>query len=39
LFGAGDRIVAHYPDGGHGFDAEARSHAYEFLDHWLRNRR
>lgn len=35
LFGAEERLIARYPEGGHGFDAEARRGAYEFLDHWL----
>jgi dienelactone hydrolase len=39
LFRAYDRLVSKHPEGGHGFDAEARRQAYEFLDHWLRHRR
>lgn len=35
LFRAGDRLVANYPEGGHGFDPESRRKAYEFLDRWL----
>ena len=36
LFSAEDRLRAEYPEGGHGFDANARRQAYEFLDKWLR---
>jgi dienelactone hydrolase len=36
LFRAEDRLVARYPEGGHGFAQEARTSAYEFLDRWLR---
>ncbi len=32
LHGAGDRVVAAYPPGGHGFPLEARQAAYEFID-------
>ena len=32
LFGAGDRMVAVYPPGGHGFPSEAREDAYRFVD-------
>ena len=32
LLGAGDRLVAVYPPGGHGFPEEAREEAYRFLD-------
>ena len=35
LLGAGDRIVAVYPPGGHGFPKEARQRAYEFIDRVL----
>ena len=35
VFRAAGRLVANYPDGGHGFDPEARRQAYEFLDRWL----
>ena len=35
VFAAGDRLVAEYPEGGHGFGAEARRRAYDFLDRWL----
>lgn len=35
LFGAGDRIVAVYPPGGHGFPIEAREDAYRFVDRIL----
>jgi len=32
LLGAGDRIVAVYPPGGHGFPPEAREEAYRFIE-------
>ena len=32
LYGAGDRLVAVYPPGGHGFPIEARLDAYQFID-------
>jgi dienelactone hydrolase len=35
LLGAGDRIVAVYPPGGHGFPGEAREDAYRFIDQAL----
>ena len=35
VFRAAGRLAANYPDGGHGFDPEARRQAYEFLDGWL----
>ena len=35
VFGAADWLVAEYPEGGHGFSAEARHRAYEFLDRRL----
>ena len=36
LFGAAGRLVTQYPEGGHGFSADARRAAYELLDHWLK---
>ncbi len=36
LFGAEARLVARYPEGGHGFSTEARLASYEFLDSWLK---
>jgi len=38
LFGAGDRIVAVYPPGGHGFPKDDREKAYRFVDGVLRMR-
>jgi dienelactone hydrolase len=35
VYGAGNRLMAIYPEGGHGFDPEARRQAYEFLTAWL----
>jgi dienelactone hydrolase len=35
LFGAGDRLVAVYPPGGHGFPSEAREDAYRLVDQVL----
>jgi dienelactone hydrolase len=32
LLGVGDRLVAVYPPGGHGFPEEARQEAYRFID-------
>ena len=32
LLGAGDRIVAVYPPGPHGFPKEDREQAYEFIE-------
>ena len=32
LFGVGDRIVAAYPPGEHGFPPEDRENAYQFID-------
>lgn len=36
LLGAGDHIVAVYPPGEHGFPADAREAAYQFIDRVLR---
>ncbi len=36
LFGATDRLSAHYPPGKHAFPPEARKTAYEFLDRQLK---
>ena len=38
IYRAKDRLVANYPDGGHGFDETARHMAYGFLDRWLHHR-
>ena len=38
LLGAGERIVAVYPPGGHGFPPEAREDAYRFIDRVLGSR-
>ena len=38
LFGAQDRLVAHYPDAGHDFPPATRELAYQFLDRSLRQR-
>lgn len=38
MYSAEDRLRAEYPEGGHGFDPNARRQAYEFLDKWLRAR-
>jgi dienelactone hydrolase len=35
LFAAKDWLIARYPQGGHGFDPDARSQAYDFLDKML----
>jgi hypothetical protein len=35
IYGAGDKLVAQYPEGGHGFSPAAREAAYEYLDRWL----
>ena len=37
LFEARERLVAEYPEGGHGFSADARRRSYEFLDRWLQS--
>ena len=36
VFGAGDRLVAVYPDAAHDFPPAIREQAYRFLDTWLR---
>lgn len=36
LYRAEDRLQAYYPEGPHGFPADAREHAYRFLDRHLR---
>jgi len=36
IFAAEDRLVARYPEGGHGFDEKSRQEACRFLDRWLR---
>ncbi|MBI3470847.1 MAG: alpha/beta fold hydrolase [Candidatus Solibacter usitatus] len=36
ILGAGDRLVAVYPDAKHEFPAAVREQAYQFLDRWLR---
>jgi dienelactone hydrolase len=38
LFGAGDRLVAVYPDAEHSFPREERARAYQFLDQFLARR-
>ncbi|MEY4940595.1 MAG: hypothetical protein RIQ93_2330 [Verrucomicrobiota bacterium] len=35
IFNAADKLVAQYPEGGHGFSPAARQSAYEYLDRWL----
>lgn len=35
VFNAADKLVAQYPEGGHGFSPAARQTAYEHLDRWL----
>jgi dienelactone hydrolase len=35
VFAADDRLVARYPEGGHGFSADARQQAYDFLKRWV----
>lgn len=35
IFGAGDKLVAHYPEGGHGFSPAAKEVAFGYLDRWL----
>jgi len=37
LLGAGARLVAAYPPGGHGFPPDSRALAYEFIDRVLRH--
>jgi dienelactone hydrolase len=36
IFGAGDRLIAQYAEGGHGFSSEARQAAYALLERWLK---
>jgi dienelactone hydrolase len=38
LFGASDRLVAIYPEGGHSFAPPSRQAAYAFLDKWLKGK-
>ena len=35
IFGAGEKLVAVYPDAGHEFPPEIREQAYQFLDRWV----
>jgi len=36
IFAAGDKLVALYPEGGHGFSQPMRQAGYEFLEKWLK---